>query len=72
MIHLLLIVGVNERRDVLYTVFSYLDTMTLCRMSLVCCEWRAVSRDPVLWRRVCLMGTAPSSKVRKNASEDLI
>lgn len=54
---------IKRRRLTLMCVFLYLDTKTLSQLSLVCKEWKVVSRHPALWRRVRLRNARIGSKV---------
>ncbi|XP_039249543.2 F-box only protein 41-like [Styela clava] len=51
-----------RRRIVLFCVFAYLDTESLLRCSIVCREWRDVSKHPKLWTRVSLDAKQISSQ----------
>ncbi|XP_064600651.1 dentin sialophosphoprotein-like [Liolophura sinensis] len=53
---------IKRRRLTLMCVFLYLDTKTLSQLSLVCKEWKVVSRHPALWRRVRLRNARIGSK----------
>ncbi|XP_076438053.1 uncharacterized protein LOC143277172 [Babylonia areolata] len=52
----------RRRRVALFRVFSYLDARALCKVALVCKEWKRVSRHPSLWKHVCLKYDRISSK----------
>jgi len=52
-----------QRHSLLFLIFSYLDTRTLSRMSIVCREWRDISLHPSLWHKVVLVNNRISSKV---------
>ncbi|XP_064630258.1 F-box only protein 41-like isoform X4 [Lineus longissimus] len=52
----------KRRRDVLFGVFMFLDTINLSKVALVCKEWRNISRHPALWRNVRLGKSKISAK----------
>ncbi|XP_021351661.1 uncharacterized protein LOC110449242 [Mizuhopecten yessoensis] len=54
--------AVRQRRTSLYLVFRYLDTKSLGRVAGVCREWKKVSRQSALWKRVHLTHTRFTSK----------
>ncbi len=41
-------------KELLVSVFSFLDERKLCKVESVCKEWLLISRDNALWRPLCL------------------
>lgn len=53
----------RRRRQALRSIFLYLDVDSLLAVAQVCREWKKVSRDKALWKRVVLENKKCSSKV---------
>ena len=55
----------NDTSVVLLLVFQHLTIQDLVQVSAVCQQWREVSRQPSLWRHVCLNTDSVHSNVRQ-------
>ncbi|KAJ8317315.1 hypothetical protein KUTeg_005219 [Tegillarca granosa] len=53
---------IRNRRHALFQIFSFLDTKSLVDIALVCREWRKVSRQSGLWKKVSLTYRKISTK----------
>lgn len=55
----------RKRRQALQKIFRFLDVDSLLVVAQVCREWKKVSRNRSLWKRVVLENKKCSSKVTK-------